>query len=229
MTLNSVRWDGRWLQRASSLSSSSACSLGGTTAAFASAGAQHCVRCARHSANGMRGGSVSDGVSKQKLFGHRICNECVGTRMHSRFGAITLLNASRDARSPGDGLTEESYREKMFEQSEEREEMREALMSEGAETRLGVYAEVQGEEAAAQQRKPREKKKKKKKKKKKAEEVDEEEEEAGEEEAGEEEGEGYEDEDAAELARQAQEERVARLEEGAEEEEEDEDEYGGLE
>jgi len=84
--------------------------------------------------------------------------------MHSRFGAITLLNASRDARSPGDGLTEESYREKMFEQSEEREEMREALMSEGAETRLGVYAEVQGEEAAAQQRKPREKKKKKKKK-----------------------------------------------------------------
>ena len=53
--------------------------------------------------------------------------------MHSRFGAITLLNVSRDARSPGDGLTEESYREKMFEQSEEREEMREALMSEGAE------------------------------------------------------------------------------------------------
>jgi hypothetical protein len=192
---------------------------------------------------------VSDGVSGQRLFGHRICDVCKGTDEHCSLSPPIALSLACSASAcvesvyvspgisclPGDGLTEDSYREKMFDKSEEREEMRQALVSEGEDTRLAVYAEVHGEEAASAQRssKPeRKKKKKKKSKKKKAEEEEAEEYAEGD---GEDE---YVDEDAAELARMAQEERLAQMQEDGEEDDEaeqddgdddDDDEYGGME
>lgn len=192
--------------------------------------------------------SVSDGVSGQRLFGHRICDVCKGTDEHCSLSPPIALSLACSASAcvesvyvspgisclPGDGLTEDSYREKMFDKSEEREEMRQALVSEGEDTRLAVYAEVHGEEAASAQRssKPERKKKKKKSKKKKAEEEEAEEYAEGD---GEDE---YVDEDAAELARMAQEERLAQMQEDGEEDDEaeqddgdddDDDEYGGME
>ena len=177
------------------------------------------------------------------MFGHRICDVCIGIAKHRTVSSPVVVTLTCSASTsdvlpeisclPGDGLTEESYREKMFEKSEEREEMRQALVSEGEDTRLAVYAEVHGEEAASTQRssKPERKKKKKKSKKKKAEEEEAEEYAEGD---GEDE---YVDEDAAELARMAQEERLAQMQENGEEGDEgeqddgddDDDEYGGME
>jgi hypothetical protein len=59
---------------------------------------------------------VSDGASKQKLFGHRICDKCVG-----------------------DGMTEEIYQEKMLDQSEERETERTVLQEKGEAQRDQIY------------------------------------------------------------------------------------------
>ena len=251
---------GRWLPTALSRSNRSECSQDVTTAASVYGGVCQCKGVVPIEAShehavltrrpAMRIGdccSVSDGVSAQRLFGHRICDVCKGTHAQSilsslvvvtlastvAIGESSMSQLARMSWLPGDGLTEESYREKMFDKAEAREEMRQALVEEGSEARLAIYAEVHGEDAAAAQRKPKREKKKKKKKKKKAQE-EEEEEEAEAEEDGE-----YVDEDAAELARQAQEERLGKMQDDGEEDEydetgqeegdDDDDEYGGME
>jgi hypothetical protein len=182
--------------------------------------------------------SVSDNASKQRLFGHRICDLCVGELRSYDFRHRLLCNTCMVA---GDGLDEETYRENMLSVAEEREEKRTALMDEGTQTRKGIYDELiagcGGIEAIIAHRQDRSIR-------------EEPEAEEGDDDPDYIADDGDEDTDEAEIATKARSKRVSKLhkqeeqeyeeeeqeyedegadEEAAEEEEGTDDEYGGLE